>query len=122
EYMQDVEPGEDEVNFCDMGLALTRRFRALKIWMSLQVLGLGWYRRLVERCYQLAQLTEKLLEEAGCFEVLSRQLSIVCFRHVPAALPPEQLDAWNLSLVEAMRKTGRVFLSSTRLRGQVYLR
>ncbi len=122
EYMQDVEPAEDEVNFCDRGLALTRRFRALKIWLSLQVLGLGWYRRLVERCCLLAELSQKLLEEAGCFEVLSRQLSIVCFRHVPTDRVPEQLDAWNLALVEALRKTGRVFLSSTRLRGQVYLR
>jgi glutamate/tyrosine decarboxylase-like PLP-dependent enzyme len=47
EYMQDVEPADDEINFCDHGLALTRRFRALKIWMSMQVLGLSWYRQLV---------------------------------------------------------------------------
>jgi glutamate/tyrosine decarboxylase-like PLP-dependent enzyme len=122
EYMQDVEPGEDEVNFCDLGLALTRRFKALKVWLSLQVLGIGWYRRLVERCFQLAELSQHLLEETGCFEMLSRQLSIVCFRHVPAGMLPERLDGWNLALVESLRKTGRVFLSSTRLRGQVYLR
>src|SRR5262249_49330651 len=32
EYMQDVEPAGDEVNFADHGIALTRRFRALKVW------------------------------------------------------------------------------------------
>src|SRR5262249_42680416 len=37
DYMQDVEPGADEINFADHGLALTRRFRALKIWLSLKV-------------------------------------------------------------------------------------
>ncbi len=122
EYMQDVEPAEDEVNFCDRGLALTRRFRALKIWLSLQVLGLGWYRRLVERCLLLAELSQRLLEEAGCFEVLPRRLSIVCFRHVPAGVTDDRLDDWNLAIVERVRKTGRVFFSSTRLRGRVYLR
>src|SRR5207248_3081584 len=33
DYMQDVMPAEDEVNFADRGVALTRRFRALKIWL-----------------------------------------------------------------------------------------
>ena len=122
EYMQDVEPAADEVNFCDLGLALTRRFRALKIWLSMQVLGLGWYRRLVEHCCRLAELGQRLLEEAGGFEVLSRRLSIVCFRQIPGGMTEAQTDAWNLALVERLRKTGRVFLSSTRLGERVYLR
>src|SRR5262245_36891956 len=50
EYMQDVEPAEDEINFADHGIALSRRFRALKIWLSVQVLGMGWFRRLGGRC------------------------------------------------------------------------
>jgi aromatic-L-amino-acid/L-tryptophan decarboxylase len=39
--MQDVEPTAEEVNFADHGLPLTRRFRALKIWLSVKVLGLS---------------------------------------------------------------------------------
>jgi glutamate/tyrosine decarboxylase-like PLP-dependent enzyme len=131
EYMHDVEPGHDEVNFADHGIALTRRFRALKIWLSMQVLGLGWFRRLVEHCLSLAELSQHLLEEAGCFEVLSpRRLSIVCFRYRPGGerrgvSPPvdeEVFDRINLQLIEALRESGRVFLSSTRLRGRVALR
>ncbi|MBI1915179.1 MAG: hypothetical protein HYS12_10635 [Planctomycetes bacterium] len=68
EYMQDVEPAEDQVNFADYGIALTRRFRSLKIWLSVQVLGLSWFRRLVEHCCLLAEYGQRLLEEAGCFE------------------------------------------------------
>jgi glutamate/tyrosine decarboxylase-like PLP-dependent enzyme len=124
EYMQDVEPDEDEINFCDHGIALTRRFRALKIWLSVQVLGLGWFRQMVEHCRRLAALSQLLLEEAGCFEILSPQrLSIVCFRHRPPCETDEaRLDRWNLDLVDALRATGRVFLSSTRLGGKVALR
>ena len=125
EYMQDVEPAEDEINFADHGIALTRRFRALKIWLSVQVLGLSWFRELAERCCLLAELGQRLLEEAGVFEILSpRQLSIVCFRYVPpgVAAEDEPLNALNLALTEALRPTGRAFLSSTRLNGQVALR
>jgi aromatic-L-amino-acid decarboxylase len=123
EYMQDVEPGQDEVNFADEGIALTRRFRALKIWLSIKVLGVGWFRKLVEHCCNLAQLAQELLERSGKFEILNpRQLSIVCFRYRPSPRSDADLDELNLALCEDIRLTGRAFLSSTKLAGRVALR
>jgi glutamate/tyrosine decarboxylase-like PLP-dependent enzyme len=129
DYMQDVEPAADEVNFADQGLALTRRFRALKIWLSVKVLGVGWFRGLIRRGCQLAELAQELLERTPAFEVLCpRQLSIVCFRYLPAPLRPGDegagpaADRLNLALIEEVRATGRAFLSSTRLNGRVALR
>lgn len=123
EYMQDVVPRPDEVNFCDHGIALTRRFRALKIWFSMKLLGLAWFRRLIEHGCNLAAYAQALLESRGCFEVTSgRKLSIVCFRHVPAGLSPEQLDAHQQALTERLARTGRGFISTTRLHGRTTLR
>ncbi len=125
EYMQDVEPADDEVNFADRGIALTRRFRALKIWLSLKVLGVGWFRALAEHGFRLADYSQALLERAGRFEILSpRRLSIVCFRYVPDRLRGNDaaLDRLNLDLIAAVRATGRAFLSSTRLRGRTAIR
>jgi glutamate/tyrosine decarboxylase-like PLP-dependent enzyme len=124
EYMQDVEPSGEEINFADHSLALTRRFRALKIWLSVKVLGVDWFRGLVARCCRLADFAERLLAESGHIEVFGpRQLSIVCFRFVPpGGRSDDDLDHLNLALVEGLRKTGRAFLSSTRLRGRVALR
>src|SRR5438132_1892002 len=129
DYMQDVEPNSDEVNFADRGLALTRRFRALKIWLSVKVLGLGWFRALVQRCCRLAEFAEMLLQRDGRFEILcSRALSIVCFRYVPAGFrcqteaEEEALDRLNLAIIDGVRATGRAFLSSTRLKSRVALR
>jgi glutamate/tyrosine decarboxylase-like PLP-dependent enzyme len=125
EYMQDVEPGHDEVNFADRGIALTRRFRALKIWLSMKVLGVGWYRALVDRCCRLADYGQALLEQSGSFEVLCpRRLSIVCFRCVPPGRTwtDAELDQLNLDVIDRLRETGRAFLSSTRLHGRVALR
>ena len=125
EYMQDVQPGHDEVNFADRGIALTRRFRALKVWLSVKVLGVGWFRALVEHSYRLADFAQALLERSPVFEVLSpRRLSIVCFRYRPAGASwgDAELDRLNLALVERLRETNRAFISSTRLRGRVALR
>jgi aromatic-L-amino-acid decarboxylase len=129
DYMQDVAPGEEEINFADHGIALTRRFRALKIWFSIKILGVGWFRELVSHCCRLADYAQKLLENVGVFEILSpRQLSIVCFRYVPtprdraAESDAEFLDALNLEICERALATGRFFLSTTRLEGRVALR
>jgi len=124
DYMQDVAPGEDEVNFADEGLALTRRFRALKIWLSVKVLGVAWFRNLVRHGCDLAELAQHLLQRSGRIEIISpRQLSIVCFRYVPAETQDEQaVDRINLAVSEALRSSGRAFLSTTLLNGRVALR
>ncbi len=125
EYMQDVEPAADEINFADHSLALTRRFRALRVWLSVKVLGLGWFRALIEHCCNLAELAQGLLEQSSVFEILCpRRLSIVCFRYVPPGYRGEdaELDEINLALIEKLRATGRGFVSSTRLNGKVALR
>jgi aromatic-L-amino-acid decarboxylase len=129
EYMQDVEPAGDEVNFADHGIALTRRFRALKIWVSVKVLGVAWFRALAEHCCRLAEFAEGLLHRSAVFDVLSpQQLSIVCFRYVPSGFvtrteeDERRLDQLNLRLIEELRATGMAFISSTRLRQRVALR
>jgi glutamate/tyrosine decarboxylase-like PLP-dependent enzyme len=128
DYMQDVTPGNEEVNFADQGIALTRRFRALKIWLSIKVLGVAWFRELIERSCHLAELAEALIEREPQMEIQShRQLSVVCFRFVPRNLADEKsmpidLDKLNLAIVDEVRQTGRVFISSTRLRERVALR
>jgi aromatic-L-amino-acid decarboxylase len=121
EYMQDVIPNHDEVNFCDHGIALTRSFRALKIWFSIKLLGLTWHRRLIEHCCALAAYAQALLEDARCFEITSpRKLGIVCFRYL--SKHPSDDDALQQTIAAELLRTGRAFLSTTRLYGRTTLR
>ncbi len=120
DYLQDTAPEHDEINVADRGVALTRRFRALKIWLSVQMLGLDWYRDLAERCLRLAEYAEVKLREAGFEIVHPRQLSIVCFRWVPD--DPEKADEVNRRIVHELLEGGQAFLSSTMLFGKVTLR
>jgi glutamate/tyrosine decarboxylase-like PLP-dependent enzyme len=123
EYLQDANPAAGEINFADHGIALTRRFRALKIWVSVQALGLGWFRDLVARSCKLAAFAQNLLENSESFEILHpRQLSVVCFRCRRHGLDEAGLDALNIFVARELLASGRAFLSSTRLHGQFALR
>ena len=121
DYIRVHEQNADEsFAFWNYGPELSRRFRALKIWLSVKVLGLSWYRELIARSCQLAELAQALLEQEPSFEILSpTQLSIVCFRYrglPPLRLTEDDLDRLNLRIVDELRATGRAFISSTRLR------
>jgi aromatic-L-amino-acid/L-tryptophan decarboxylase len=126
DYMQDVIPDDGEVNFCDHGIALTRRFRALKIWFSIKLLGIAWFRRLVEHACALAEFAQALLESSTAgFEITSRRkLSIVCFRYMPSGrrLTAPKADALQSAIAQEVRRTGRAFLATTRLHGRNTLR
>jgi len=123
EYMQDVVPGEGEINFCDHGIALTRRFRALKIWFSIKVLGVAWFRRLVEHCRALAEYAAERIRALPGYEIVSEpSLSILCFRRVPAGASAQETNDANLRICESVRETGQAFLSTTQLGAIVCLR
>jgi glutamate/tyrosine decarboxylase-like PLP-dependent enzyme len=123
DYLQDANPSAGEINFADHGIALTRRFRALKIWVSIQALGLGWFRNLVERSCRLAAFAQQLLENSESFEILNpRQLSVVCFRCRRRGLDEAGLNSLNSFVARELLASGRAFLSSTRLHGQFALR
>ncbi len=49
EYLKDLESTDEEVNFYNYGIQLSRSFRALKLWMSLKVFGLDAFRKAVAR-------------------------------------------------------------------------
>ena len=120
-YLEDVQAGEEEVNFCDLGIQLTRSFRALKLWMTVRVFGLDHLRRAVERGLDLAERAEALLHERGEFEVLAPgKLGIVAFRFVsPRA---RDLDGINRRLAKAVIEDGFALVSSTVIHGKTALR
>src|SRR5438105_10611475 len=58
-YLSDAETGDDEVNFSDRGLQLTRTARALKIWISVRYFGLDAFRAAIERSLDLADVARR---------------------------------------------------------------
>lgn len=124
EYLKDVAPGDEEVNFADYGEQLTRYARALKIWLSLRTIGLAPFREMVARGIALAEYTESIVRREQELEILApAQLGIFCFRVHPVDVDdPAELDALNERVNASVNATGRFLISSTRVNGAFSLR
>ena len=138
EYTRVIGQGADEAfAFWDYGPELSRRFRALKVWMLLKGVGLRALSDAIEKDLKCARHFESLVQNSEDFEMLAPvELSIFCFRHLPARLKnalaaanisgrkkiENELDAHNERLLLALQHDGNSYLSNARLRGRFALR
>jgi glutamate/tyrosine decarboxylase-like PLP-dependent enzyme len=128
EYYRSAMPETEPLNWLEYSIEGTRRFRALKLWTSWKHLGTSGLARLVEANNDLAAVLAGLIAESDDFEgaVERPELSVVCFRHVPAGgrekADPLALDRHQDRLQRALEVSGRGWVSTTRLRGRTYLR
>ena len=123
--LQDTIWGKDHPNFADYGLQLSRSFRALKIWMSVQTFGMAAFRRAVSKGMQLSAQAEEYVRASPILEGMNIvSLGIVCFRVNPADqdLDEEALDKANRNVLARIFWDDRAFMSSTMLRGKFALR
>ncbi|MGH9837388.1 MAG: pyridoxal phosphate-dependent decarboxylase family protein [Blastocatellia bacterium] len=123
EYLADTQLAEEQINFCDHGIQLTRGFRALKLWLSFKAFGVAAFREAIQRGIEMAEFAEGALRGAGRFEIVSpATLGIVAFRFVPRGASEAEINEVNRKLVGAMVEDGFTFASSTTIRGQIALR
>jgi aromatic-L-amino-acid decarboxylase len=114
----------DVVNLMDYGLALGRRFRALKLWMVIRAYGREGLAELVAGHIELASRLAGEIESAPGWELMAPvPLSTVCFRAHPANVDDEQeLERLNTDLVERVNRGGRAFVSHTKVSGRYAIR
>jgi aromatic-L-amino-acid decarboxylase len=127
EYLRTVDSIGDgtERNYNEYTPQLGRRFRALKLWFVLRWFGLEGLRRRIRNHLELARAFAGWVDDAPDWERLAPvPFSTVCFRHVPAALAGDDtaLDAHNAAVMDAVNRSGEVFLSHTKLRGRFTIR
>ena len=114
--------GESEVGPSpgDLSPELTRHFRALRLWMPLQLAGVAAFRAAQSEKIQLARYFHARMAAKPEWEVgAPPDLSIVAFRYRPAT---GDRNAFNAALLRRIQEEGRVFLSGTRLDGEDWLR
>ena len=125
DYLQDTKLGLEHVNFADRGYQLTRCFRALKVWMSIQTFGLARFREAIARTIQFATDAGALVAATAGLELLGPpSLGVLCFRYRPQGpeWTPERIDKLNEAIQARVIQTGTAMISSTRLRGIYSLR
>jgi aromatic-L-amino-acid/L-tryptophan decarboxylase len=118
-----VSDGKEAVNLMDYGVALGRRFRALKLWFVIRHFGVEGLRSLIREHIRIArQLSEWIDAEPELERMAEADFSVVVFRHHPPGLSEEDLDPHNARILAAVNDTREVYLSHTRVRGRYSLR
>jgi len=111
---------EEAFAFWDYGVELSRRFRALKVWMTLQYYGSRRIAAAISEDIALAAYLGELVSEADDLELLAPvELSICCFRYVAS---DAELDHLNERIMETVQKGGRAYLSNATVNGKFALR
>jgi aromatic-L-amino-acid decarboxylase len=125
EYLRTLDRDTPVRDFNEYTPQLGRRFRALKLWVQLRWFGLEGLRRRLRNHLALADTFRTWIDDAADWERLAPvPFSTVCFRYAPAALRGDDaaLDELNARLMDAVNRTGHVFLSHTRLVGRFAIR
>ena len=125
EYLRDIEGNESEINFYDYGIQLTRRFRALKFYMSIKTYGLDTFKKAVTYNIDLAEQTEEILRKSKNWEVISpATLAVINYRYNPISLnlSEPELDKLNQEISARIVKSKEALLVTTVLQNQVVLR
>jgi aromatic-L-amino-acid decarboxylase len=122
EYLRTNNQGRVN-DYCDWGIPLGRRFRALKLWFVIRNFGISGLQEKLRLHLELAKEFKSWLIEDGRFEIMSPlTLNLICFRFNPGTLNTEQLNRVNEDLLSRINRSGKIYLSHTKLDGKYTLR
>ena len=111
------------MNLMDYGIALGRRFRALKLWMVIRAYGVDRIVDILRSHIAMAGEFAMWVEADTDWVLAAPQMfSLVCFRCAPAGIPPAEADAMNQRILDRVNASGRAYMSHTRLSGRIVLR
>ncbi|KAI5007093.1 hypothetical protein ZWY2020_047041 [Hordeum vulgare] len=117
EYLNNVTEesaaGAGVVDYKDWQIALSRPFRAMKLWVVLRRYGGAGMRAYVRRHVEMARWFEQALEADGRFEVVApTRFSLVTFRLRPRRDGDDDaVDGLNRRLLVAVNASGRAFMT-----------
>ncbi|MDT0435958.1 MULTISPECIES: lysine decarboxylase DesA [Streptomyces] len=111
-------------NQVDKSLQTTRRFDALKLWMTLRTMGADGVGRLFDEVCDLTAEGWELLAADPRFDVVVRpSLSTLVFRYIPAAVTdPSEIDRANLYARKALFASGDAVVAGTKVGARHYLK
>ncbi len=103
--------------FFEESMELSRRFRALKVWLSLRYHGLEAFRQAIHSDLRHAELLAQLVRDSSDLELLAPvELSAVCFRHRGGD------NAFQERVLKRVIRRGKVYISNAMIHGQFALR
>lgn len=108
--------------FWDHGMELSRRFRALKLWIMFKLRGVDAYRRAIAGNIAVREYLDQRIRGEDALELLASGLGICCFRYRPPDADEAALTRINTAIQQALLASGGIVLSPTTLDGRYSLR
>lgn len=123
EYLKTRTRGQVN-DYRDWGVALGRRFRALKLWFVIRNFGVEGIREKIRLHLELAQWLANEIRESNDFELLAPvDFSLVCFRYLPSGITDEaKINEINEQLLQTLNASGKLYMTHTKLNGKYTLR
>lgn len=116
-------PASHLKSFADCGIELTRRFRALKVWMTIKAYGVQAFECQIRKNVKQAAYLSSLIESHPDLELVApASLNVVCFRYVAPHLDPRELDQLNEKLLIRLQLSGIALPSHTTINGRFVIR
>lgn len=117
EYLKNAATASGAVtDYRDWQVQLGRRFRALKLWLVIRWYGAEGLRAHIRHHLELARAFESWVAADPEWEVATpTPFSLVCFRHRGG-------EALNQRILDRCNQSGELYLTHTRVRGQLTLR
>jgi L-2,4-diaminobutyrate decarboxylase len=124
DYLNPAHSRDERIpNQVDKSIQTTRRFDALKLWLTLRIMGADAIGQLFDEVVDLAGEAWGLLDADPRFEVLVRpQLSTLVFRYLPTDASPEDVDLANRYARRALAASGEGVVAGTVVDGRSYLK
>jgi L-2,4-diaminobutyrate decarboxylase len=125
DYLNPRRTVEERIpNQVDKSLQTTRRFDALKLWMTLRVMGADGVGQLFDEVCDLAAAGWDVLAADPRYDVVVRpSLSTLVFRYIPTAVTsPAEIDRANLYARKALFASGEAVVAGTKVDGRQYLK
>jgi aromatic-L-amino-acid decarboxylase len=122
---EDEGGGDDKrvANLMDYGIALGRRFRALKLWFVIRSFGVEGLCSIIRDHIRMARALADWIDSDPELERMAEvNFSTVVFRHRPPGMSGRTLDDHNARLLQKVLQAREVYLSHTRVRGSYALR
>lgn len=116
-----IQPGP--LILADLGIQLSRGFRALRAWVAFKTHGADKIGRIIDQNIdQVAAFAARVKAEPRLELLAPVSLNVACFRYRAEGLTEPEQDAFNRELLLRIQESGIAVPSSTRIRGRFALR
>ncbi|QCK15412.1 pyridoxal phosphate-dependent decarboxylase family protein [Mangrovivirga cuniculi] len=123
EYLKETYDDSEQLNYYNQGIQLTRNFKALKLWLSLQFFGVSEFRRAIQLGMDLARrVEENLHDQDGWTIVTPARLAIINFRPKLKKNDSQQEDKLTRAMINRFLQDGQYIITSTELLGRPVIR